>query len=255
MKIKKLWLLPLVLAVLLVAAFTKTTFSKHTKMPYSQTGFAVVELFTSEGCSSCPAADEAVAAVSKKYGNNVYVLAFHVDYWDRLGWKDLYSEAAYTKRQSNYASLFRLQSIYTPQVIVNGKKQFVGSDKALLEATINTELKNTPDQVINLAAVKNEGKQILVTYKVAKAIDELLHVALIQLAAETDVKRGENGGRKLHHINIVRDYQTIALQKAAAGSIQLITPPALANNEFKVIAYLQNNTNGHITCATESIIQ
>src|SRR5882757_10188754 len=94
-------------------------------------GFAVVELFTSEGCSSCPSADALVAAVQKENKDQpVYILAFHVDYWDRLGWKDAFSDAAYSDRQRAYASWLRLSSIYTPQVVVNGRKEFVGSDAA-----------------------------------------------------------------------------------------------------------------------------
>src|SRR5450755_1400863 len=81
-------------------------------------GFAVVELFTSEGCSSCPPADEAVGRLSglKK---NVYLLSFHVDYWNYLGWKDLYSNPDYSSRQQEYGNIFHLNSIYTPQIVVN----------------------------------------------------------------------------------------------------------------------------------------
>src|SRR5947209_3544323 len=93
--------------------------------PSSGPGFAVVELFTSEGCSSCPAADETLAKVAREYPENVYVLGFHVDYWDRLGWKDVYSSADYTNRQREYAQQFNLNSIYTPEVVVNGRVEFV----------------------------------------------------------------------------------------------------------------------------------
>ena len=84
-------------------------------------GFAVVELFTSEGCSSCPPADAAVAKLLHDYKENVYVLGFHVDYWNYLGWKDNFSCAAYSARQQQYGRTFQLNSVYTPQVIVNGQ--------------------------------------------------------------------------------------------------------------------------------------
>src|SRR4051812_5679316 len=90
------------------------------KHPQSKSGFAVVELFTSEGCSSCPPADEAVANLLASYSANVYVLGFHVDYWNNLGWKDAYSSAGYSQRQQKYGSILHLSSIYTPQAIVNG---------------------------------------------------------------------------------------------------------------------------------------
>jgi hypothetical protein len=95
-------------------------------------GFAVVELFTSEGCSSCPAADELAIALSKEYTGNVYFLGYHVDYWNYIGWKDRFSAADHTELQRQYASAFRLNSIYTPQVVINGKREFVGSDQTRL---------------------------------------------------------------------------------------------------------------------------
>src|SRR5580692_11082645 len=98
-------------------------------------GFVLVELFTSEGCSSCPPADEAVGRL-KGWKKNVYVLSFHVDYWNYLGWKDVFSNAAYSTRQQNYGDLFHLNSIYTPQIVVNGKAQFIGSDETALRSTI-----------------------------------------------------------------------------------------------------------------------
>jgi hypothetical protein len=93
---------------------------------------SVVELFTSEGCSSCPSADKLVAVAQKEFKENTIVLSYHVDYWDRLGWKDPFSKAAYTDRQRLYAEHLNLQSVYTPQAIVNGKTEFVGSNKTAL---------------------------------------------------------------------------------------------------------------------------
>ena len=93
--------------------------------------FAVVELFTSEGCSSCPPAEALLNQIhprAAKSGQRIYTLAFHVDYWDRLGWKDPFSEAAYSQRQNSYANGFGEDRIYTPQMIVNGRGGFVGSD-------------------------------------------------------------------------------------------------------------------------------
>src|ERR1700733_12538487 len=93
--------------------------SGHPGVPAgAEPGFAVVELFTSEGCSSCPPADEVLAKIATEYKDYVYVLGFHVDYWDRLGWKDVYSSADYTRRQQEYARAFKLSSIYTPEAVV-----------------------------------------------------------------------------------------------------------------------------------------
>src|SRR5580693_8460725 len=113
-------------------------------------GFAVVELFTSEGCSSCPPADQLVARIQQEEKDlPVYILAFHVDYWDRLGWKDAFSDARYTQRQNHYASWLNLQSVYTPQIIVNGRKEFVGSQENILRSAIQSGLDQSPAAQLN----------------------------------------------------------------------------------------------------------
>src|SRR3569623_712974 len=93
--------------------------------------FTLFELFTSEGCSSCPAADKTLADIQHLYENkNVLILAYHVDYWNSLGWKDAFCTERNTQRQEYYAQIFKLNANYTPQVVVNGRKQFVGSDRS-----------------------------------------------------------------------------------------------------------------------------
>src|ERR1700744_6104626 len=122
---------------LLVAAgvFIAGAFINKRKVPVTDAGkgFAVIELFTSEGCSSCPPADALVARVQKESNDKpVYILAFHVDYWNRLGWKDVFSSAEYSERQNQYARWLKLSSVYTPQIVVNGRTEFVGSEEANL---------------------------------------------------------------------------------------------------------------------------
>src|ERR1700761_5494846 len=123
-------------------------------------GFAVVELFTSEGCSSCPEADELIARVQQRDRDlPVYVLAYHVDYWDRLGWKDAFSDAAYTDRQKRYASWLKVTSIYTPQVVVNGQTEFVGSESIALTNAIKTALQQTHEVQVSLSGLRlKEGR-------------------------------------------------------------------------------------------------
>ncbi len=106
-------------------------------------GFAVVELFTSEGCSSCPKGDAVVARLRDDYKGSVYVLGFHVDYWNRLGWQDVYSSKEYSKRQGEYASALKLPSVYTPQAIVNGKHELVGSERGELYSLVADALKKS----------------------------------------------------------------------------------------------------------------
>lgn len=220
-----------------------------------QDGFAVIELFTSEGCSSCPAADEAVAEIQKKYNSNVHVLCFHVDYWNYLGWKDEYSDAVYSERQQRYASAFGLQSIYTPQAIVNGEKEFVGSDRALLSRSVEKALSNDNEVHVKITAETDNGKPVKVNYEAPINNSTELNIALIQLNAETEVKRGENKGRILKHINIVRAFRSILLNKAGNGTLEFEMPAVLTKLNCKIIAYLQDLKTLKISGVTEAMIK
>jgi hypothetical protein len=217
-------------------------------------GFAVVELFTSEGCSSCPPADELAITLSKEYMNNVYFLGYHVDYWDHIGWKDKFSKAEYTKLQSQYAAAFNLNSIYTPQVVVNGKKQFVGSDQTRLRKAIMEELKANPSAEIKLTA-KLSKDVISVSYTATVSEMNFLKIALVQVHAETPVKRGENSGRNLKHINIVREIQNIAINKKGNGETSFKIPNDLVASNLKLIAFIQDKDDLKIIGATDATIQ
>lgn len=214
-------------------------------------GFAVVELFTSEGCSSCPPADDAVAQLSKAYSSNVFVLGFHVDYWNYLGWKDEFSSADYSARQQDYAAILQLSSIYTPQVIVNGKTEFTGSDKTKLHATVEQELNNSNNAPIKLGAKASGPKNILVEYSANADSKGVLRIALVQLQTNSAVKRGENKGKLLHHVDVVRNFKTVA---ANAGSISIALPEGLTASDCKIIAFVQNKVDMHITGAAECAI-
>ena len=146
---------------LLTISFSTKNLNKKIK---EQNGFALVELFTSEGCSSCPPADAILEEVQKKYiDKNVLVVAYHVDYWDKLGWKDVFSKAIFTERQNYYSNLFRLNSIYTPQVVVNGRKEFVGSNKARLTSSIDEQLAEKSAASIKLEATLDSSEKIEVS--------------------------------------------------------------------------------------------
>lgn len=210
-------------------------------------GFAVIELFTSEGCSSCPAADELVSKVLSEGKQNVYILSFHVDYWNRLGWKDNFSQAAFSARQQQYSRYLSLDGVYTPQIVVNGTDQFTGSNETHLRSSLSKM-----DQQSNLTveALKTNDASIHVSYKIPANHGSLLNIALIQPEATTSVKRGENGGRKLHHVNIVRELKTIETA-SAAGSVDIEIPTELRTIPFKVIAYTQQKNTFQITGAAE----
>jgi hypothetical protein len=232
--------------IIAVVGFKPVKKTMHTSF---KKGFAVVELFTSEGCSSCPAADETVARLLSKNMENVYILAYHVDYWNRLGWKDPFSKAEYSQRQSQYATKFELNSVYTPQVIVNGSAEFVGSDEDKLKNTVENNLAKPGGQVIALSATKSNNL-VSVNYDINGSEAVLLNLALVQPEATISVKRGENGGRMLHHVNIVRALKTVDAK--GKGSVTLDIPDELKGVTLQLIAYTQSKKNFEILGAEKA---
>lgn len=251
MKIEKIRT-PVILAI---AIITMVFFAFDTKRiafkkkPAAAKGFAVIELFTSEGCSSCPSADALVSKVSHENNENVYVLSFHVDYWDRLGWKDAFSQAAFSERQKQYARHLSLDGVYTPQIVVNGIDQFVGSNETHLRSSINNTQSGSD---LTIEASKTNNASIHLSYKIADKAG-LLNIALIQPEATISVKRGENGGRKLSHVNIVCELKTIEAT-ANTGNVDIEIPAELREIPFKVIAYTQQKNTFKITGAAQVLL-
>jgi hypothetical protein len=249
-----LMLIPLIL--LLVAGFCLQKAQKKSIPTAPPTGFALVELFTSEGCSSCPPADGILAKVAMNYKSHVYVMGFHVDYWDKLGWKDVFSNSDFTHRQQEYARVLSVRSIYTPQAVVNGENELVGSDESRLRTIIEADLKKPAGKSIELHA-RRDGQHVNVNFNVPAADKEVLDIALVQLHAESEVKAGENDGRSLKHINVVRDLQSEEVHAGSSGSVSFEMPRGLAAKDCKLIAWLQGiaTDNIRITGATEADIQ
>lgn len=224
------------------------------KKPGGNGGFAVVELFTSEGCSSCPPADAAVATLLNDYTSNVYVLGFHVDYWNRLGWKDEYSSSEYSKRQQQYSNALHLRGVYTPQAIVNGRTEFTGSDTRRLHAAVEDGLKGGDTPRIELSAKTADDRSVNVSYKLDAPFNGSLNIALVQLHAQSDVRSGENTGKQLHHVNVVRGFMSTAVREAK-GEVTLTVPEGLAAKNCKIIAYLQDAGSWKITGAASADIE
>jgi len=187
--------------------------------PAQDVPFAVVELFSSEGCSSCPAADLLVSkltAWARQNNQPVYPLIFHVDYWNSYGWRDVFSSAQYTARQNAYAHFFKDQGVYTPEMVVNGSDAFVGSDQEHLQQDLNREL-NQPANVVLHASFKKHGNKVTVKYSAQGFSDgDVVNIALVERGLSTDVTAGENAGRTLHHDNVVKEFQTLPLTQAEA---------------------------------------
>lgn len=241
------------LLVILTLGFTlKTTKCTHVSsavkssetsdQPDSATGFALVELFTSEGCSSCPPADALAIELLHKKWPNVYLLSFHVDYWDRLGWKDRFSKAEWSDRQRQYADWLGLSGAYTPQIVVNGLEEFVGSDEDRLYRTVKKGLLGPKSSTINLS-VSRKGDVLEVTAANAVSGSEQLEIALVQDAAETQVQRGENEGRRLKHQHIVLDLKSVGTSKE---NLRFSLPELGGAHHYQLIAFQQEKATGRI---------
>ncbi len=214
---------------------------------------AVLELFTSQGCSSCPPADRLLGTYSSK--ENVIVLSFHVDYWDRLGWKDPFSSKDFTNRQYHYASAMH-SGVYTPQLVINGQSEMVGSDANKIAAAVKKVLAQEPDAELTIKAVKPENGQAHISYVASGNMENFsLNVALIQKKATTEIKAGENGGVTLTNYNVVRNFKTIAKisQGDNVSEIDLPASPDLKN--FSVALFLQEKKSNKISAACLSEFQ
>ncbi len=245
--IKKL----VVIAVLVFAAFTATTNPEVTFSPVDPGAFAVIELFTSEGCSSCPAADALVAKIQKQEElQRVYILSYHVDYWDRLGWKDPYSSADYSARQKQYANWLNLKSVYTPQIVVNGRNQFVGSDEETLRTAIKNGLGSPGEHQLSLVDLKFENGKLKFQYHKDGSENHLaLMVAIVQKSASSKVRAGENKGRLLSHVQVVRKIHRIVLDGISDGKAEMEWPTSLNPHDMELTAFIQDQRSGSVYAA------
>ena len=237
---------------LTVAAIGLTSFVNKNHKADTNKGFAVVELFTSEGCSDCPPADAVIAKIEKESADKpIYILAFHVDYWNRLGWKDIFSTSEYSRRQNQYAEWLHLSSVYTPQVVVNGSKEFVGSEEGTLRNTIKSDLQSNAEAKVSLNDIKVEGNKATMQYKADGDLNNsTLLVAVVERSAVSKVERGENGGRTLAHVQIVRSFTNVPARPN--GSTTVTLPPGFNVKDYELIAFVQNTSTGVITGATKS---
>ena len=213
--------------------------------------FALVELFSSEGCSSCPPADELLRQITQQANENnqrVFPLSFQVDYWDYLGWKDPNSQPEFTQRQYQYDHVLGTGSVYTPQMVINGEKAFVGSDGQKANAYIRDFLKISSNYELKLKLNNDHSNQLEINYFCDGPADAVLHFALVESGLESRVTSGENQGRTLKHANVVREFKTVALSQND-GSVVFKKPAQDNIQNFSIIAYLQDKATMRVLAA------
>ncbi|KAB1919561.1 DUF1223 domain-containing protein [Micromonospora noduli] len=221
--------------------------------PSTDGGFAVVEMFTSQGCNSCPPAEELLSEIerdARDRGQNVFALGFHVDYWDDLGWPDQFADAAYTARQEAYARAFGTRGLYTPQMVVNGTVEFVGSDRRRAAAAIMSAMASTATTPLALSIANLGNDRVMVDYRTEQPPERaVLQVAVVERDLTSEIARGENAGRTLRQDNVVRAFRSVGLD-AERGQVELATPPGLDPGSASVVGYVQENGERAIVGAT-----
>lgn len=169
-------------------------------------GPVVVELYTSQGCSSCPPADALLHTLAER--TDVIALAMHVDYWDYIGWKDSFGSPAHTARQQNYARVARASTIYTPQMVINGQDHVIGTRPVEVADQIERNKAAATGASVSL---DRSGGRLRITGASASAFDDLAIVQVIRYSPQetVDIRRGENAGRELSYVNIVTEMNTV----------------------------------------------
>jgi hypothetical protein len=212
----------------------------------------IAELFTSEGCSSCPPADALLEMWLQEQplkGVFVVPLSEHVTYWDHQGWKDPFSAQQYTARQQQYGIRFNLDSIYTPQLVIDGTREFVGSDKRAIERAL-TDAAKTPKPALKVTATVNDGSLNMTASGpgLTAEKDAELVFAVTEDHLVIDVPRGENAKRTLKHSGVVR-WLSSAGDSGQSTSATAKLAPNWHRGNLRVVAFVQSRKNHRIIAA------
>ncbi len=182
----------------------------------AQTQLTGVELFTSQGCSSCPPADKLLGGLTKR--DDVIALSFNVDYWDYLGWKDTLASPVHTERQRRYAHAMRSRRVYTPQMVIGGTLETVGSDGGSVMRAINS-VNGDPRTWLDIEIAREKDMIVARLPEGRSTHEATIWLVRYDSLREVDVRRGENGGRKLAYHNVVRQIDNIGLWRGEAMEV------------------------------------
>ena len=214
----------------------------------------LVELFTSEGCSSCPPADALLRQVNgsrTSAGLLVVGISEHVTYWNQLGWSDPYSSPAFTDRQNAYGQRFHLDGVYTPQMVVNGAEQIVGSDRAALEQAVQKEAEQPSRMSLHIRSLSAAGDKLTVKFSAdgevpAKGVDVI--AVLADDSDKSNVLHGENSGRLLAHVAVARSISRVGkVQAAGERTVEIQIPSSFQTSQgHHLILFAQTPGNGRV---------
>jgi hypothetical protein len=214
----------------------------------------LVELFTSEGCSSCPPADALLRQLNGTHtnaGQLIVGISEHVTYWNSLGWSDPFSSSVYTERQNAYGERFHLDGVYTPQMVINGTEQIVGSDRAGFARAIQKEDEQRPRMSLRILSTSVVGNTLNVSFSAGGDVPAQGADLVAVLADDSDrssVLHGENSGQTLAHVSVARSISRVARVQAAGERIVQIQIPSSfqASQRHHLILFAQTPVNGRV---------
>lgn len=220
----------------------------------------LVELFTSEGCSDCPPADSFLKALDSAQpvpGAQLIVLEEHVDYWDDQGWRDPFSSHALTVRQSEYVDRLHVKNgPYTPQMLVDGSEAFVGSDRAQAGRAFMKEAP-VPKISVQISALHVDGGKVLAQVEIGEVPSKAeVFVALALDHAQSQVLRGENGGRQLEHVAVVERLTSVGkVKKGEPFSKEVAIKMDHPEKDYRMIAFVQQADEGKVLGAAAANVK
>lgn len=220
----------------------------------------LVELFTSEGCSDCPPADALLGRLDATQfvpGAQAIVLSEHVTYWNHLGWRDPFSLDAMDERQRLYSLHFSLNDVYTPQMVVDGSQQLVGGDSAALNRAVAVA-SHTPKLQIDIKDARLAAGTVGFSVLASSRTNTTLVVALAESATHSEPSRGENAGRTLHHVSVVRVLNEFDPKVTDGRPLRVLAPTPTTSDKptgpLRLVVFLADQNTGHVLGVAQQII-
>jgi len=255
MVLRRFWIFALIALVAIaligsIAPKSAATFNANTATTTGKRVPVIVELFTSEGCSDCPPADALLGRLQSTQpvpGAEIIVLGNHVDYWNHDGWTDRFSTRELTQRQEEYGTSFNLDSVYTPQMVVDGKAEFNGQDESRAKRAVAAAI-NDPKANVAIANNGDSALKIQIDSIPASARQAQVFLAITEDHLQSNVGKGENSGRTLNHSGVVRALRTIGIAQGSSFSAEpkLELDPSWKRPDLHAIVFVQDAKTRHI---------